>query len=203
MKTPKSQKSPKNDLRDVHGVKRLMATPKGIKSPVTDLTGVDGVRRLTPQVKKSLKNDLTGVVGGKGHMKTNRPSSSSKGLADTNDVHVHGNTSLPPQSPEFGAHSSLTESTQKSPQRSIPQGSLPSVVTGTRSTRHGTTFISKVPVADVSTDMYVDQKTVPVPRDIKVSTYTLPSVMNLHVGHVTISLRKFYKILFLLCMDKS
>ena len=59
MKTPKCQKSPKNDLRDVHGVKRLMASPKGIKSPVTDLTDIDVLRRLTPQVKKSLKYDLT------------------------------------------------------------------------------------------------------------------------------------------------
>ena len=184
MKTPKSQKSPKNDLRDVHGVKKLMASPKGIKSPVTDLTDIDGVSRITPQVKKSLKNDLTGVVGGEDRVKTSRPSSSSKGLTDTNDV--DGNTSLPPRSPEFGDHSSLAESTQKSPQRSIPQGSLPSVVAGTRRTRHGATFINKVPEADVSTEMYIDQKTVPVPKDIKVNTYTLPSVMNLHAGHVAI-----------------
>ena len=181
MKTPKIQKSPKNDLRDVLGVKRLMASPKGIKSPVTDLTDIDGVRRLTPQVKKSLKYDLTGVVGGKDRVKTSSPSSSSKGLTDANEVHVHGNTSLPPQSPEFGGHSSLAESTQ----RSIPQGSLPSVITGTRM-RHGTTFINEVSESDRSMEVYVDQKTVPVPKDIKVNTYILPSVMNLHVCHVAI-----------------
>jgi hypothetical protein len=166
MKTPKIHKSPKNDLRDVHGLKMLMASPKGIKYPVIDLTDIDGVRRLTPQANKSLKYDLTGIVGGRVRVKTSSPSSSSKSLTDTNDVHVRGNTSLPPQSPEFGGHSSLAESTQKSPQRSIPQGSLPSVVTGIR-TRHGITFTNKVPEADRSTKMNVDQKTVPMPKDIK------------------------------------
>jgi hypothetical protein len=203
MKTPRIQKSPKNDLRDVHGVKSLMASPKGIKSPVTDLTVIDVVRRLTPQVKKSLKNDLTDVVGGKDHMKTSSPSSSSKGLADANDVHVHGNTFLPPHSPEFGGQSSLAASTQKSPQRSIPQSSLPSVVTGTRCTRHGTSFTNKVPEADISTEMYVDQKTVPVPKDIKVNTYTLPSVMNFACRSCCHFYSENFVRSFVLCIDKS
>jgi hypothetical protein len=202
MKTPRIQKSPKNDLRDVHGVKRLMESPKGIKSPLTDLTDIDVVRRLTPQVEKSQKNDLTGVVGGKHRMKTSSPSSSSKGVTDTNDVHVHGNTSLPPQSPEFGSQSSLGESTQKSPQRFIPQGLLPSVVTGTYCTRHGTSFSNKVPEADISTEMYFDQKTVPVPKDIKVNTYTLPSVMNFACRLCHYHSENFIRS-FLLCIDKS
>ena len=136
-------------------------------------------------------------------MKTSSPHLSSEGLTDTNDVPVHGNTSLPLQSPEFGGHSTLAESTQNSTQRSIPQGSLPSVVTGTRCMRHGTTFINKVPEADKSTEMYVDQKTVPMPKDMKVNTYTLPSVMNLRIRHVAIFTLIILSNTFLLCMDKS
>ena len=188
MMTSKSPKSPKNDLRDVCGVKRFMASPKGIKSVVlTDLTDSHGVRRLmtTPQVKKSPKSDLADV-GEKDLMKTSSPSSSSKGLTDTNDVHVHEKISLPPQGSEFGGRTLRAESTQKSPLRSIPQVLVPSVVTGTRRTRHGTKFFNKVPKEDVSTEMCFDQKTVSMPKDVKVNTYILPSVMNLHVGHVAI-----------------
>jgi hypothetical protein len=176
MKTPKSQKSPRNDLRDVCGVKRLMASPESIESPLNDLTDIRDVRRLMKTTQVTPKNDLTDVVSVKDLTKRSSPRSSSKGLTDTNDVHCHVKTSLPPQSPEFGGHASQTESMPKSPERSIVQGVAPFVVSGTHRTRHGTKFINEVPEADRSIEVYANQKTVPMLEDIKVNTYTFPSV---------------------------
>jgi hypothetical protein len=74
--------------------------------------------------------------------------------------------------------------THESGLHSIPHDSLPSVVAGT------------------STETHVDQKTVAMPKDVKVNTYTLPSGMNLHVGNVAIFTLKFLQNHFLLCMVK-
>ena len=225
MKTPKSPKSPKNDLRDVRGMRKLMTTPKSPKSPKNDLSDVRGVRKLmtTPKSPKSPKNDLRDIHGVKRLMKTPRIQKSPKN--DLRDVHgvkslmaspkgmkspVNDLTvtdvrkltpqvkKLPPQSPEFGGHSSLAESTQKS-----PQSLLPSAVAGTRCTRHGTSFSNKVPGADISTEMDVDQRTVPVPKDIKVNTYTLSSVMNFACRSCCHSYSENFIRSFVLCIDKS
>jgi hypothetical protein len=182
MTTPRTPKSPKNDLQDIRGVKRLMATPKTIKSPLNDLTDVLGVGSLmtTPQVTKSPKNDLTDVAGIKDLTKTRTPRLASKGLIDASSVHSHGKTSLL-QSPEFGGHASQTENTPNSPDRSVVPGVLPSVVTGTHHTRHCTKFINKVPETDISTEIYIDQENVAVPKDIKVSTYSLSSLYQIYM----------------------
>ncbi|GLH02844.1 Golgin IMH1, putative [Gryllus bimaculatus] len=65
LRTPKPQKSPQNDLNDVKGIKKLLATPKIQKSPKNDLRDVRGVKKLlaSPKVQKSPKNDLRDVRG--------------------------------------------------------------------------------------------------------------------------------------------
>ncbi|KAK7792178.1 hypothetical protein R5R35_005135 [Gryllus longicercus] len=65
LRTPKPQKSPQNDLNDVKGIKKLLASPKVQKSPKNDLRDVRGVKKLlaSPKVQKSPKNDLRDVRG--------------------------------------------------------------------------------------------------------------------------------------------
>ncbi|XP_023018042.2 uncharacterized protein isoform X3 [Leptinotarsa decemlineata] len=64
-KIPKVQNSPKDDLTDVRGTKTLFSTPKVTKSPRNELVDLRGVKKLltTPKDMKSPKNDLTNIVG--------------------------------------------------------------------------------------------------------------------------------------------
>ncbi|XP_021938367.1 mucin-17-like isoform X3 [Zootermopsis nevadensis] len=84
MKTPKS---PKNDLSDVRGVRQLMKTPRSPKYPINDLSDVRGVKQLmkTPKSQKSPKNDLSDVRGVKQLMKIPKSQKSPKN--DLSDVH--------------------------------------------------------------------------------------------------------------------
>ena len=74
MRTPRQpQKGPRNVIDDVRGVKKLVATPGNKqKQPKNDLTDVAGVKKLmtTPKSQKAAKNDLTDVVGVKKLMAT-------------------------------------------------------------------------------------------------------------------------------------
>ncbi|PSN47795.1 hypothetical protein C0J52_08163 [Blattella germanica] len=72
MQTPREIKSPRNDLRDIRGVKKLMKTPKPVRSPKNDIRDVRGVKKLmkTPKPTKSPRNDLRDVRGVKKIMKT-------------------------------------------------------------------------------------------------------------------------------------
>jgi hypothetical protein len=78
LKTPKVQKSPKNDLSDVKGVKLLLKTPKVQKSPLNDVTNINVAKKLRAgsRLQKSPLNDLTDVRGVKalmGSPKTQKP----------------------------------------------------------------------------------------------------------------------------------
>lgn len=60
----KKIKSPKNDLSNVHGIKKLMKTPKVMKTPHNDLTNIPNLRNLIFPRKAGCPNDdLTDVKG--------------------------------------------------------------------------------------------------------------------------------------------
>jgi len=84
-------KSPKNDLTDVGGVKKLMRTPRPApKSPRNVIDDVRGVKKLvaTPGTKqKQPRNDLTDVAGVKNLMKSPREKKQPKNdLSDLRGV---------------------------------------------------------------------------------------------------------------------
>ncbi|XP_069678964.1 serine-rich adhesin for platelets-like isoform X2 [Periplaneta americana] len=100
MKTPKS---PKNDLSNIKGVKQLMKTPRSQRSPKNDLSDVHGVKQImkTPRVQKSPKNDLTNIPGVKRLMNTPRSQKSPKNdLSDVRGVKQLLGTPKSPKSPK-------------------------------------------------------------------------------------------------------
>ncbi|KAJ8982119.1 hypothetical protein NQ317_002845 [Molorchus minor] len=63
-KTPKIVKSPKNDLMNIVGFKKIFNTPKEQSSPVNNLTKIPNLRTFfSPKQNKSPKNDLSDVAG--------------------------------------------------------------------------------------------------------------------------------------------
>ncbi|CAH0555535.1 unnamed protein product [Brassicogethes aeneus] len=91
MQTPKAVNPPKNDLSNVIGVKKLMQTPKAVNSPKNDLSNVAGVKSLlrTPRVIRSPKNDLSDVQGVKTLLHTPKVQNSPKNdLSDVKGVKI-------------------------------------------------------------------------------------------------------------------
>ncbi|CAH0555534.1 unnamed protein product [Brassicogethes aeneus] len=80
MQTPKAVNPPKNDLSNVIGVKKLMQTPKALNPPKNDLSNVTGVKKLmqTPKTVNPPKNDLSNVIGVKKLMQTPKAVNSPK-----------------------------------------------------------------------------------------------------------------------------
>ncbi|CAH1984411.1 unnamed protein product [Acanthoscelides obtectus] len=83
LKTPKS---PEKNLPDIRGVKKLLQTPQVQKSPENDLSDFRGVKKLlrTPRVQKSPQNDLSNIRGVKNLLKTPKVSKSPEN--DLSDV---------------------------------------------------------------------------------------------------------------------
>jgi hypothetical protein len=103
MKMPRNRKSSKYDQRVVRGVRRLMKTPKSPKSPKNDLRDVCGVRKLmkTPRSPKSPRNDLRDVRGVRRLMKTpESPKSPKNDLRDVRGVRRLLKTPKSPKSPK-------------------------------------------------------------------------------------------------------
>ena len=160
MATPKNPKSPKKDLSDVHGVRKRTTTPKSPQSPKNDLNDICGVKRLMPSPKgtKSPKNDLSDVRGVKRLLASPKVTKSPKN--DLSDVRGVKRLMASPK-------------VKKSPKNDLSDvHGVKRLVASPKDTKSP---VNKVPEADVSMEMYVDQKTVPVPKDIKVNTCTLPS----------------------------
>lgn len=82
MKTPR--KTPKNDLRDVAGVRELLRTPRA--EPKDGLTDAEGVENLLKTPDKSPNNDLMNVTGVAQLMKTPGLSSAQNATGPSDGV---------------------------------------------------------------------------------------------------------------------
>ncbi|XP_018560952.1 uncharacterized protein LOC108903306 [Anoplophora glabripennis] len=99
---PKEAKSPKNDLTEVRGVRRLIQTPKPAPSPKNDLSNVAGVKKLfsTPNIVRSPKNDLTQIPNLRKFVYPVQQNSPRNDLSDVAGIKKLLNTPKKVKSPE-------------------------------------------------------------------------------------------------------